>query len=120
MTESNRVTFPLVSDRESMDEVTVGLARIQLHDVSFPGGGTNGDYIRILLGPVEGCVVWELVANQKLFVVDLRSSEALDLAQTKPITGNIDDQEAWLVLSRVRRPPDCSFHLINHRLQMSP
>ena len=64
MTKGNGVALPLMFDRKGMDKIALWLIRIQLHDVSLARRRANGNHVRILLRPVKGSVVGQLVADQ--------------------------------------------------------
>jgi hypothetical protein len=106
----DRIAFPLVPDREGMHRLHLRLLGIHSHQYSLARSRSYPNVARILLGPVEGRVVGELVADTYLLVADLVFGEVFNLAEAQTITCDINDQEAWIAMGRVRRPADRSLH----------
>jgi hypothetical protein len=65
----------------------------------------------IFFGPVEGSVVWKLVADAYLPVVDLVLGQVINLTKAQSVSRDIDNQEAGIALGGVRRPSNRSFHI---------
>jgi hypothetical protein len=81
--------------------IRVRLVRIQGDNGSFSRGGAYSDKTRLFLRPVKGGIVWKLVADAYLPVVDLAPTETVHLAESQPVARYVDDQEPGVVLCRM-------------------
>ena len=82
--------------------IRIRLVRIQSDNGSFSRGGAYSDKTRLFLRPVKGGIVWKLVANAYLPVVDLALTETVNLAESQPVARYVDNQEPGIVSSRMR------------------
>jgi hypothetical protein len=84
-----------------MEEVRLRMICIDLNDDGFSRGRSESHNMLMLFGPVECGVIWELVADAELLVIDSVPFNLLDLTQSQAIAGHIDDQKTLAMLCRV-------------------